>query len=122
MGADRTAALHVFDPELTDLFILATQGEPGFCPRMGETGRVEINLDGILLGPIHPTLIMLWLYLVPVDSFFSEITIHGVQVQPLFSGNEGKSFFQVHPELFERPRFARIAARRLDPATSGGRI
>jgi hypothetical protein len=81
----------VVDPESTDGPVHVRQREAVGSLRVGEAGRVEIQADAELFGPVDPALEVLRLERVAVDPGTGrELDVAGVQVEAVLAGNERK--------------------------------
>src|SRR5215469_18447470 len=83
--------------------------------RVRETGRVEVEAQAMLPGPVKPSLKMPWLDFVAPDRL-SGFKIDRMQVDPLRAGNERQGHLNIGAQFRDIPRAPRIVARGLDAA------
>jgi hypothetical protein len=109
------ATFSMFNPELTDFFFGARQGER-FTFGMRERGGVEIQLHFIFFGPLHPACKMFGFQLVAFNKFPLKITVNGVKTQAMFPGYKRGSFFNICPQFINIPGLAGIISGGLNTA------
>lgn len=106
----------MLDPEIADAFARVGEGETIRGFRVCEAGWVEIHAHLVRLCPIDPAFEMFWLYLVAVYFFSAKLPIERVEVEPMFSGDQGESFIKIRTEFFRYAGFSRMVSRHGDPA------
>ena len=109
------AAAGVFNPEVADALVRVGEGEVARFG-MGEGGGVEVELHVVLLCPLHPAFEVAGLHLVAVHELSAEFPVDFVQAQAMASGNEGRGFKDVGPQLLDVARPSGIVAGGLDAA------
>ena len=85
---------------------------------MRERCRVEVELKVILLGPLHPTLEILYAYLVTVYELAIELTIDFMEIQAERTSQERLHFLYVLTQFVYVASLAWIVACRLDATRS----
>ena len=97
-GGDFAACDPVFDPEFADPGIRMGKGQVLSGFRVSEESRVEIKSGFLFFCPVDPGLEMSRCDFVSGNSFF-RIQIDGVDIESLFTGNQGKCFFEILAEF-----------------------
>jgi len=105
-SADGPALLDVLDPELPNRRVPVTQGQAGLCPWVGEAGGIEVQLQLLLPGPVHPALEMPGLDPIPVHGVLPKVSIHGMQVETVRTRDQGIGLAEVLSEFRQGARFA----------------
>ena len=116
--SDAAAALGVFDPEIPDGFVGIGQGQVSALG-VGEGGGVEIQLEIVLLGPLHPAFEVLGATLVAVHELAAEVAVDFVEVHAVVAGKEGLDEFEVAPDFVDVAGASGVVAGGLDAAGKG---
>ena len=103
----------MLNPEITDFLVWVCQCEVATL-RVRERGGVEVELQVMLLSPLHPTLEVLYANLVTVNKLAAELTVGLVEVQTIGTSQEGLHFLDVLAQLVDVACLARIVACCLD--------
>ena len=106
--ADRPGPAAMFDPECAYRGIRMRQGETIVHQRMSETGRVVIESKASFASPFNPTLEMFRLDLIAVHRPATELSIHGVKIDPVTAWNQGERLFEVGAEFSHCPGPTRV--------------
>ena len=102
------AGCAVIDPELSYVPNLAGQSAVG-CLGVGKTGWIKINSHTSLPGVFHPFFKVLRLNLVPVNLLaFLKNGVAGVEVDPVFSGNQFQGLVHVRHQFLWCPGSSRV--------------
>ena len=110
----------MLDPELADAFVTMREREAIGCFRVREAGGVEVEAESLRLCPRDPVLEVRYFDLVPVHALAAELTIHGVEVQAVLSGDERERLLQIPAQLIVRACFAGVIARDGESAAEFG--
>ncbi len=112
-------ALAVFDPEVADGFFRVGEGEAVGSFGVSEAGGVEVDAHFVGLGPVDPVFEVGGFDLVAVDFFSGEFAVEGVEVEAVFTGDEGEGFVEVGAEFVGCACFAGVVAGDGDAAGEG---
>ena len=85
--ADLPAGSAVLDPEATHALVWVRESEPVFGKRMGEEGRVEVDAQAGLAGPIDPAREMLGPDFVAIDPQAAGLGVDCVEVDAVPAGD-----------------------------------
>src|ERR1700733_1937083 len=101
----------MLNPKLPDAFIAMRKRKAisGFGVR--KTSGIKIEAKAVLFGPIYPTREMFRCDFIAVHFFATELSVKSVQVETMFSRNEGKGLFQIGPQFIGGAGFAGVISR-----------
>ena len=108
----------MLDPEIADALVGVGEGEIVVGLFVGEEGRVEIEPDPLVLGPVDPGGEVAILDLVAVGRLVG-VEVEGVQVQPVAAGDVGVGELEIGAQLVGRAGAAGVVAGGLDAAARG---
>ena len=89
----------MFNPEFSDLFILAGKCKSVISERMRKTCAVKVKTDFSFLCPVDPALKMFNFNFVTVNKLTTELTINSMKVQPLFPRKHRHYLIKICPHL-----------------------
>ena len=116
VGGDLAAGDAVFDPVLAHPGVRVGEGEAVVGQRVGEVGGVEVQAQRALLAPVDPALELGGGVGVALHFLAAKIGVAGVEVEPVFAGDEREGLVEVCPEFVQRAGFAGVVAGGLDAA------
>ena len=77
---------------------------------MGEVAGVEVEAQFALLAPVDPVLELGGGVFVALNFLAIEIGVERVQIEPVFAGDQRKSFVEILPELNIGAGFAGVVS------------
>ena len=83
---------------------------------MAEAGGIEVEPHATLLGPGDPAGEVRGVDLIAVDLPAAEFPVEGVQIKPVFHGDDGHRRVEIPPQLVGRAGAARVVARHRETA------
>ena len=115
-GPDFPRSSAVFDPKLPDTAVGVRQREAVGGLGMAEAGGIEVEPHATLLGPGDPAGEVRGVDLIAVDLPAAEFPVEGVQIKPVFPGDDGHRRVEIPPQLVGRAGAARVVARHRETA------
>ena len=83
---------------------------------MGEVGRVEVELDSVLLRPADPACEVRRFDRIAVDVTRTKLAIACMQIESVRARDDGQKLFDIGPELRHGTRLPRVVSGHLDAA------